>query len=80
MDIIFKIFTIFLRSDSMSPIEIQKRQRAVKIADAISGIEGVPVSDFAKDLSDKWAQGTISDSQMIKTLVNIRRKALKNKD
>ncbi len=58
----------------MSPIEIQKRKRAVKIADAINGIEGVPVSDFAKDLSDKWAQGTISDSQMIEMLVNAHRK------
>ena len=58
----------------MSPIEIQKRKRAVKIADAINCIEGVPVSDFAKDLSDKWAQGTISDSQMIEMLVNAHRK------
>ena len=58
----------------MSPIEIQKRKRAVEIADAINGIEGVPVSDFAKDLSDKWAQGTISDSQMIEMLVNAHRK------
>lgn len=58
----------------MSPVEFQKRKRAVKIADAINGIEGVPVSDFAKDLSDKWAQGTISDSQMIEMLVNAHRK------
>ncbi len=42
----------------MSPVEIQKRQRAVKIADAIDGIEGVPVSNFAKELSEKWAEGT----------------------
>ena len=58
----------------MSPIEIQKRKRAVKIADAINSIEGVPVSDFAKVLSDKWAQGNISDSQMIEMLVNAHRK------
>lgn len=58
----------------MSPVEIQKRQRAVKIADAINGIEGVPVSDFAKDLSDKWAKGTITDSQMIEMLINAHRK------
>lgn len=58
----------------MSSMEVQKRQRAVKIADAINGIEGVPVSDFAKELSDKWAQGTISDSQMIEMLVNAHRK------
>lgn len=58
----------------MSPTEIQKRKRAVKIANAINSIEGVPVSDFAKELSDKWAQGTISDSQMIEMLVNAHRK------
>ena len=58
----------------MSPVEFQKRKRAVKIADAINGIEGGPVSEFAKDLSDKWAQGTISDSQMIEMLVNAHRK------
>ena len=58
----------------MSPIEVQKRLRAVKIADAINGIEGVPVSNFAKDLSNKWAQGVISDSQMIEMLVNAHRK------
>ncbi len=58
----------------MSPVEIQKRQRAVKIADAIDGIEGVPVSNFAKELSEKWAEGTISDPQMIEMLVNAHRK------
>lgn len=58
----------------MSSVEIQKRIRAVKIADAINGIEGVPLSDFAKDLSDKWVQGNISDSQMIEMLVNAHRK------
>ena len=58
----------------MSPVEFEKRRRAIKIADAINGIEGVPISDFAKELSDKWAQGTISDSQMIEMLVNAHRK------
>lgn len=58
----------------MSPIEIQKRKKAVKIADTINGIEGVPISDFAKELSDKWVLGTISDSQMIEMLVNAHRK------
>lgn len=58
----------------MSPVESQKRKRAVKIADAINGIEGVPVTAFAKELSEKWAQGTISDSQMIDMLINAHRK------
>lgn len=58
----------------MSPVEIQKRRRAVKIADAINGIEGVPVSTYAKDLSEMWSQGIISDSQMIEMLVNAHKK------
>ena len=58
----------------MLSIEIQKRIRAVKIADAINSIEGVPVSDFAKDLSDKWVQGDISDSQMIEMLISSHKK------
>lgn len=58
----------------MSPIEIQKRKRAVKVADAINSIEGVPVSAYAKELSEKWTQGIISDSQMIELLVNAHKK------
>lgn len=58
----------------MSSQEIQIRQRAVKIADTINGIEGVVVSNFAKELSDKWVQGNITDSQMIEMLVNAHRK------
>ena len=61
----------------MSPIEIQKKKRAVKVADAINSIEGVPVSAYAKELSEKWAQGIISDSQMIELLVNAHKKVQK---
>ena len=58
----------------MSNIEIQKRKRAVKIADAISSINGVPISDFAKELSDKWVQGNISDSEMKEMLVKAHKR------
>lgn len=61
----------------MSPIEIQRRKRAVKVADAINSIEGMPVSAYAKELSEKWAQGIISDSQMIELLVNAHKKVQK---
>ena len=54
----------------MSNIEIQKRNKAVKIADAINDINGVPVSDFAKELTKKWAEDTISDSKMIEKLID----------
>ena len=47
----------------MSPIEI-KRKNAIKVADALNSIEGVPVSDYAKDLSEKWARGEIIGEDM----------------
>ena len=36
-----------------------RRIAAVKAADAINAIEGVPVSDYAKTLSACWARGEI---------------------
>ena len=59
----------------MSPVEIQKRKRAVRIADAINSIEGVPVSVYAKELSEMWAQGIISSSQMKEMLLKVHREA-----
>ena len=42
--------------------QIQNRRiAAVKAADAINAIEGVPVSDYAKTLSASWAKGEITD-------------------
>ena len=43
---------------------LNRRITAVKAADAINAIEGVPVSDHAKDLSARWARGEITDQQM----------------
>lgn len=43
---------------------LNRRIAAVKAADAINAIEGVPVSDYAKELSDRWARGKITDQQM----------------
>ena len=39
----------------MSPVEMQRRKRAIKIADAVNSIEGVPVSNYARELAEKWA-------------------------
>lgn len=39
----------------MDAVQINKRVAAVKTADAINAIEGVPVSDYAKLLSYAWA-------------------------
>ena len=53
---------------------INKRQIAVKLADAINWMEGVPVSDFAKELSDKWAKGEITSGEMKAQLINKHKK------
>lgn len=52
----------------MSPIET-RRTAAIKVADALNMIEGVPVSAFAKDLSIKWAKGEITSSDMKAALI-----------
>ena len=52
----------------MSPIET-KRTAAIKVADALNMIEGVPVSAFAKDLSTKWAKGEITGEDMKTALI-----------
>ena len=57
----------------MSPIEI-KRNVAVKVADTRNNIDGVPVTAFAKDLSDKWAKGEITGAQMKTALLAKHRK------
>ena len=46
-----------------------RRVAAVKAADAINAIEGVPVSDYARTLSICWARGELSGSQMKQALL-----------
>jgi len=41
-----------------------RRLAAVKTADAINAIEGVPVSDYARKLSASWARGELTGDQM----------------
>ncbi len=41
-----------------------RRLAAVKTADAINAIEGVPVSDYARQLSASWARGELTGEQM----------------
>lgn len=52
----------------------EKRQAAVRVANAINVIEGVPVSDYAKLLSRRWADGEITGEQMKKLLAASHRK------
>ena len=53
----------------MSPKNYSKRITAIKVADTLNKIEGVPVSDFARELSAKWAKGEITGSQMKAALI-----------
>lgn len=59
----------------MSPKQIEKRMKAVKMADAINNIEGVPVSDRAKELSALWVSGSISSEDMKRILVETHKRA-----
>lgn len=51
-----------------------KRWQAVKLADALNAIEGVPVSSYAKTLSRCWANGEITGEQMKTALLASHRK------
>ncbi|MBR1763453.1 MAG: hypothetical protein IJ731_08850 [Eubacterium sp.] len=57
----------------MSPVET-KRTAAVKVADTLNNIEGVPVTAYAKELSAKWAKGEITGAQMKAALLAKHRK------
>ena len=57
----------------MDAVQINKRVAAVKTADAINAIEGVPVSDYAKLLSYAWARGELTGEQMKAALLASRK-------
>lgn len=46
-----------------------RRIQAVKLADALNAIEGVPVSSYAKMLSQSWVRGELTGEQMKKALL-----------
>ncbi len=48
----------------MQSVNLKKRRRAVKIANAVNSIEDVPASESSKLLSDRWSNGEISIEQM----------------
>lgn len=58
----------------MSPQMQTKRQNAVVLADALNKIEGVPVTDFARELSAKWAKGEITGAEMKAALIAAHKK------
>ena len=52
----------------------RRRIEAVKLANAINAIEGVPVSDYAMTLSKCWANGELTGEQMKTALLASHRK------
>lgn len=54
--------------------DFHKRLVALKTADAISAIEGVPISADAKFLSEKWVRGELTGEQMKQELLDFHRK------
>lgn len=48
----------------MQSVDLKKRKRAVKIANAVNSIEGIPASESSKLLSDRWSNDEISIEQM----------------
>lgn len=53
----------------MTTADRNRRIKAVKLADALNAIEGVPVSDYAKLLSHRWMTGEITGTQMKEALL-----------
>lgn len=58
----------------MSEQERRRRIAAIKTADAINAIEGVPVSDYARELSLRWSKGEITGEEMKAALLESHRK------
>lgn len=58
----------------MSPSILEKRKIAVKVADTINSIEGVPVSDKAKQLSLQWSRGEITGEYMKTSIIAMHKK------
>lgn len=55
----------------------EKRIAALNTADAINAIEGVPVSQYAKELSDKWVRGELTEAQVKEALNDYHRSIAK---
>ena len=53
----------------MTMADRNRRIQAVKLADTLNAIEGVPASDYAKLLSHRWMTGEITGAQMKEALL-----------
>ena len=54
----------------MSKQKYPRRMRAVRVANAVNKIEGVPVTAEAKKLSSLWAKGEITSEAMLAALID----------
>ena len=53
----------------------QKRVAAVKNSGTLfNAIEGVPVSEYARELSYRWARGELGDDDMLSALLESHKK------
>ena len=53
----------------MAPQKIAQRKRAMRVADAVNKIEGVPVRSYAIELSNAWSDGKITGEKMKEALL-----------
>lgn len=51
-----------------------RKLAAVKTADTINAIEGIPVSDYVRSLSDRWVKGEVTGDEMKAALLEHYRK------
>ena len=58
----------------MSPKQYSKKIEALKVVDALNKIEGVPVTDYSHELSDKWAKDEITGSKFKVALIAKQKK------
>ena len=62
--IYLNIGIIITEVTGMQSVDLKKRKRAVKIANAVNSIDGVPASECSRLLSDRWSNGEITTEQM----------------
>ena len=53
----------------MAPQKTAQRKRAMRVADAVNKMEGVPVRSYAIELSNAWREGKITGVQMKEALL-----------
>ena len=51
-----------------------RRKAAVRVADTLNKIEGVPVTEFAVSLSQKWVSGEVSGEEMKAAIIAAHKK------